>query len=172
MARRLVESGVRFVQVFPPIKPSVQPWDSHNNIYKELREICAKTELPVAGLIRDLKSRGLLDTTIVMWAGEFGRLPVSQNSSGRDHNRNAFSLWMAGGGFKPGYIYGATDDFGYRAVENRVSVPDLHATILQQLGIDHRKLAYQHNGREETLTDFPATGAKVVNDILASTVTT
>jgi len=171
MARRLVESGVRFVQVFPPIKPSVQPWDSHTNIYKEIREICAKTELPVAGLIGDLKSRGLLDTTIVMWAGEFGRLPVSQNSSGRDHNRNAFSLWMAGGGFKAGHVHGATDDFGYRSVENRVTVPDLHATILQQLGIDHRRLAYQHNGREETLTDFPATGARVVSDILASTGT-
>jgi Protein of unknown function (DUF1501) len=169
MARRLVESGVRFVQVFPPIKPSVQPWDSHGNIYKELREICAKTEVPVAGLIRDLKSRGLLETTIVMWAGEFGRLPVSQNSSGRDHNRNAFSLWLAGGGFRAGYVHGATDDFGYRATENRVSVPDLHATILQQLGIDHRKLVYQHHGREETLTDFPATGAKVVSELLAST---
>jgi Protein of unknown function (DUF1501) len=169
MARRLVESGVRFVQVFPPIKPSVQPWDSHGNIYQELQAICAKTELPVAGLIKDLKSRGLLDTTIVIWAGEFGRLPVSQNSTGRDHNRNAFSLWVCGGGFKAGYVHGATDEFGYRAVENRVSVPDLHATLLQQLGLDHRKLTYQHNGREETLTDFPATGAKVVKDLLAST---
>lgn len=169
MARRLVELGVRFVQVFPPIKPSVQPWDSHGNVYKELRAICAKTELPVTGLIKDLKSRGLLDSTMVIWAGEFGRLPVSQNSSGRDHNRNAFSLWVAGGGFKAGCIYGATDEFGYRAVENRVSVPDLHATLLQQMGIDHRQLAYSHHGRQETLTDFPATGANVIKDLLAST---
>jgi|SRR5581483_6831270 len=166
MARRLVEAGVRFVQVFPPIKPSVQPWDTHGNTRKDILEIAAKTEQGATALVKDLKSRGLLESTIVMWAGEFGRLPVSQNGTGRDHNRNAFSLWLAGGGFRPGLVYGATDDFGYRAVENRVSVPDLHATILNQLGLDHKKLTFPHNGREETLTDYPLTGAKVVKDLI------
>lgn len=166
MARRLVEAGVRFVQVFPPVKPSFQPWDSHTNVKTELRAVCARTEAPAAALVQDLKARGLLDTSLVVWAGEFGRQPVSQNETGRDHNRRAFSLWMAGGGLKPGHIHGATDDFGYEAVHNRVSVADLHATILHQLGIDHRKLLYIHNGREESLTDVPITGAHVVSEIL------
>jgi uncharacterized protein (DUF1501 family) len=100
-ARRLLEAGVRFVLIFPPIRPSIQPWDSHSNIKTELPEICARTEAGSAGLMKDLKSRGLLDSTLVIWAGEFGRRPVSQNGKGRDHNRNAFSLWVAGGGFKP-----------------------------------------------------------------------
>ena len=116
MARRLVEAGVRFVQVFPPVKPSFQPWDSHSNIKSEVPAICAQTEQPTAALVQDLKSRGLLDETIVVWAGEFGRQPVSQNDTGRDHNKQAFSLWLAGGGLKAGYIHGATDDFGYKAV--------------------------------------------------------
>ena len=98
-------------------------------------------------------SRGLLNDTMVMWGGEFGRLPVSQNGRGRDHNRWAFSLWLAGGGFKPGYVHGATDEIGYKAVEDKVSVPDLHATMLHQLGLDHRNLIYEHNGRRESLTD-------------------
>src|SRR5262249_24164532 len=100
MARRLVEAGVRFIQIFPPIKPSLEPWDSHTNIKTELLEICARTEPGAVGLVQDLKNRGLLDSTLVIWAGEFGRLPVSQNGKGRDHNRHAFSLWLAGGGFK------------------------------------------------------------------------
>ena len=166
MARRLVEAGVRFVQIFPPAKYSTQPWDSHLNTRTEIDKICRQTELPVHGLIHDLKSRGLLDSTIVWWGGEFGRLPVSQNGSGRDHNRNAFSLWLAGGGFKGGRIHGATDDFGYRSVEDRVGVSDLHATILHQLGLDHSRLTYRHHGRDETLTDIPLTNAKVVGNLI------
>ena len=113
-----------------------------------------------------LKSRGLLETTLVVWTGEFGRLPVSQNGKGRDHNRNGFTLWLTGGAFKPGYAHGATDGIGYKAVEKRVSVPDLHATILHQLGLDHRKLLYVHNGREESLTDASISGAHVIGELL------
>jgi hypothetical protein len=167
LARRLVESGVRFVQVFPPVKPQFQPWDAHANVKTENEAICAQCDLPSAGLIKDLKSRGLLESTIVLWTGEFGRLPVSQNGSGRDHNRNAFSLILAGGGFKAGHVHGASDEVGYRAVEGRVSVPDLHATILHQLGLDHERLTYLHHGRPETLTDAVVTQARVVDEILA-----
>ena len=171
MARRLVEAGVQFVQVFPPVKPQFQPWDSHGNTRREIEAIAAKTDLPSAGLIVDLKSRGLLESTLVVWTGEFGRLPVSQNGNGRDHNRNAFSLLVAGGGFKSGYVHGATDEFGYRAAVDRVSVPDLHATILHQLGLDHRRLAFRHHGRAETLTDASATGAQVVGELLNNSTT-
>jgi len=132
-----------------------------------LPDICAQTDLPVAGLLRDLKSRGLLESTIVLWCGEFGRLPVSQRGTGRDHNKNAFTVWLAGGGFQGGCIHGATDEVGYRSVENRVSVADLHATILESLGLNFRELSFRHSGRDETLTDFPATGAKVVREVLA-----
>ncbi len=166
MARRLVESGVRFVQVFPPVKPQSQPWDAHQNVKTENEAICAKTDLPSAALIKDLKARGLLESTLVIWAGEFGRLPVSQNGSGRDHNRNAFSLILAGGGIKPGYVHGATDEVGYKAVDQRVSVQDLHATILNQLGLDHTKLTYHHHGSDESLTDARVTKARVVNELL------
>ena len=159
MARRLVESGVRFVQVFPPVKPQSQPWDAHANVKTENEAICARTDLPSAALIKDLKARGLLESTLVIWSGEFGRLPVSQNGSGRDHNRNAFSLILAGGGFRAGFAYGETDDVGYKAARNRVSVPDLHATILRQLGLDHERLSYHHHGSEETLTDARDAGA-------------
>src|SRR2546430_2264347 len=137
MARRLVENGVRFVQVFPPVKPQFQPWDAHGNVKTENEAICAKCDLPSAGLIKDLRSRGLLDSTIVIWSGEFGRLPVSQNGSGRDHNRNAFSLILAGGGFKAGYAHGATDEVGYRAVEGPIGVPDPHAPLLHPLRPHH-----------------------------------
>jgi uncharacterized protein (DUF1501 family) len=166
MARRLVESGVRFVQVFPPVKPQFQPWDAHTNVKTENEAICGKCDLPSAALIKDLKARGLLDSTIVIWSGEFGRLPVSQNGSGRDHNRNAFSLLLAGGGFKAGHVHGATDEVGYKSVENRVSVQDLHATLLHQLGLDHTKLAYRHHGSDETLTDARVTQARVVKELL------
>jgi hypothetical protein len=163
LARRLIEAGVRFVQVFPPVG---QPWDAHGDTKGENEKICGITDLPVAGFINDLKSRGLLDSTIVLWTGEFGRLPVSQNGKGRDHNRNAFSLWLAGGGFKDGYVHGATDDFAYASVVDRVSVPDLHATILNQLGLDHNQVTFSHKGRDETLTDSPVTKAKVVAGLL------
>ena len=125
-----------------------------------------KTDLPSAALIKDLKARGLLESTIVLWAGEFGRLPVSQNGTGRDHNRNAFSLILAGGGFKAGHVHGATDEVGYKAVESRVSVPDLHATILNQLGLNHTRLSYRHHGSDESLTDARVSKARVVADLL------
>lgn len=163
LARRLIEAGVRFVQVFPPVG---QPWDAHGDSKGENEKICGITDLPVTGFMNDMKSRGLLDNTVVLWTGEFGRLPVSQNGKGRDHNRNAFSLWLSGGGFKSGYVHGATDDFGYRAAVNRVSVHDLHATILHQLGLDHRKLTFRLRGREETLTDADVTKARVVAELL------
>lgn len=167
MARRLVEHGVRFVQVFPPLKPSFQPWDNHGSLESGLKTISAQVDQPSAALIKDLKQRGMLDDVIVMWTGEFGRLPITESADGRDHNRNAFSLFLAGGGFTPGLTYGTTDEFGYAAVENRVSVPDLHATLLNQLGLDHRRLAYMHSGRSERLTDPEVTGARIVKELLA-----
>jgi hypothetical protein len=169
LARRLVEAGVRFVQVFEPAKAN---WDAHTDIKGDLEACGSTTDVPVAGLVRDLKARGLLEETIVWWAGEFGRLPTTQKAteaqktSGRDHNRHAFSLWLAGGGFKAGYVHGATDDFGYAAVADRVSVPDLHAVLLHQLGLDHTQVSFLHHGRDETLTDAPATGARVVAALL------
>ncbi len=166
MARRLVESGVRFVQVFPPVKPQSQPWDAHGNTKTDNEKICLKCDQPSAALISDLKRRGLLDKTLVLWSGEFGRLPVSQNGTGRDHNRNAFTLLAAGGGFRPGYVHGATDEVGYKAVEKRVSIPDLHATVLHQLGLDHTRLTWLHAGIDETPTDSRVTGAKVQKELV------
>jgi hypothetical protein len=163
VARRLVERGVRFVQVFL----SGQPWDTHANNAKTLGGLCAKTDQPSAALVRDLKRRGLLDSTIVLWTGEFGRQPVSQGNDGRDHNRRAFSLWLAGGGFKRGYTHGATDDFGYEAVKDIVRVHDLHATLLHALGLDHERLTYPHDGRDDSLTDSAVTNAEVVEPLLA-----
>jgi hypothetical protein len=163
LARRLVEQGVRFVQVFL----SGQPWDTHSKNAESLKGLCAMTDQPSAALVQDLKQRGLLDSTIVLWTGEFGRLPVSQGPDGRDHNRHAFSLWLAGGGFKKGYAHGTTDDFGYRAVTDVVRVYDLHATILRALGLDHERLTYPHAGREDSLTDPSVTKARVVPELLA-----
>jgi Protein of unknown function (DUF1501) len=160
MARRLVESGVRFVVVH--YGPG-QPWDDHKEIDRNLRERCPNMDKASAALIRDLKRRGLLDETLVVWGGEFGRTPVSESGDGRDHNPYGFSMFMAGGGVKGGMTYGATDDFGFRSVENRVSVHDLHATILHQLGIDHEKLTYRYAGRDFRLTDV---FGNVVKDIL------
>ena len=165
LARRLVESGVRFVQIFP--RP-VQPWDQHSNLKNNLESICANTDQPSAALVSDLKERGLLESTIVVWTGEFGRLPITQNSNGRDHNRNAFSLLLAGGGFKKGLVYGETDELGYKSVVDRVSVPDLHATILSLLGLDHDQVTYPHNGNTETSTDSKVNDARVVTDLLES----
>ncbi len=162
-ARRLVERGVRFVQLFL----SGQPWDTHSKNAKTLESLCARSDQPSAALVRDLKQRGLLDETIVIWTGEFGRLPVSQGADGRDHNRHGFSLWLAGGGFKRGYVHGSTDDFGYKSVENVVTVHDLQATLLHALGLDHRKLNYPHEGRLEGLTDAEVTKAKVVPELLS-----
>ncbi len=163
LARRLVERGVRFVQLF--LKS--QPWDTHNKNADSLKSLCAMTDQPSAALVHDLDRRGLLDSTIVLWTGEFGRLPISQGADGRDHNRRGFSLWIAGGGFKPGYVHGATDDFGYEAVQDVVTVHDLHATLLAALGLDHRQLAYPHDGRPTSLTDADVTHARVVPELLA-----
>jgi hypothetical protein len=164
MARRLVEQGVRFVQVMVPMGGG--DWDHHSDIRGGLARVCPRVDRPSAALIRDLRQRGLLDSTIVLWAGEFGRLPITQGGSGRDHNRHAFTVLLAGGGFKAGHIHGATDEFGYQAVEGRVSCPSLLATLLHQLGLDHTRLAYRHHGREETLTDAAVSGARVVSELL------
>ena len=158
MARRLVESGVRFVHLLR------DHWDHHNNLRENLASSTRKTDRPVAGLIEDLKLRGLLDSTLVIWTGEFGRLPVVQGSDGRDHNPHGFSFWMAGGGVKGGTVYGATDDFGYAAVEDKVTMPDFHATVLHLLGLDHKAVTYPYEGRDETLT-LPEEG-DVVHGIL------
>jgi hypothetical protein len=163
LARRLVEQGVRFVQVFM----SGQPWDTHAKNAENLRGLCARTDQPSAALVADLKQRGLLDSTIVLWTGEFGRLPISQKSDGRDHNRHAFSLWLAGGGFRRGYVHGATDDFGYKSVTDVVNVHDLHATILAALDLEHTHLTFPHDGREDSLTDHEVTQARVVRELLA-----
>ena len=162
LARRLIEQGVRFVQIFL----NGQPWDTHSKNAESLKGLCARTDQPSAALVHDLKQRGLLDSTIVLWTGEFGRLPVSQGTDGRDHNRHAFSLWLAGGGFRQGYTHGATDDFGYKSVENVVTVHDLQATLLDALGIDHRQLTYPHDGRETSLTDAEVTKARVIRELL------
>ena len=163
LARRLVEQGVRFVQLF--LKS--QPWDTHSKNARQLSDLTARTDQPCAALVTDLKRRGLLDSTIVIWTGEFGRLPVSQGGDGRDHNRHAFSLWLAGGGFKRGYVHGRTDDFSYRAVEDVVTVHGLHATLLDALGLDHARLTFPYDGRGESLTDPDVTGAEVVSGLLA-----
>ena len=165
MARRLVERGVRMVQIYI----EGQIWDTHSDLEKDLNYCCSKTDKPVAALLKDLKQRGLLDSTLVIWGGEFGRLPLSQSRpgkrAGRDHGPTGFSVWMAGGGVKGGTVYGATDDIGYKAVENKVSVHDFHATILHQLGMNYRDLVYPREGRSERLTDeFPA---RVVKEILS-----
>jgi hypothetical protein len=163
LARRLVEQGVRFVQIFL----SKQPWDTHSKNAENVKQLCARIDQPSAALVMDLKQRGLLDSTIVLWTGEFGRLPVSQGADGRDHNRHAFSLWLAGGGFKKGTVHGATDEFGYAAVQDVVRVADLHATLLHALGLDHEQLTYPHDGRPDSLTDAGVTKAQVVEELLA-----
>lgn len=167
LARRLVERGVRFVQVFL----SGQPWDTHAQNAARLRDLCAMTDQPSAALVLDLKRRGLLDSTIVLWTGEFGRLPISQGADGRDHNRHGFSLWLAGGGFRRGYVHGRTDELGYRSVEDVVRVGDLHATLLHALGLDHTRLTYPHEGRDDSLTDAGVTNATVVERLLCESAT-
>ena len=169
MARRLVERGVRFVQLYAGTNGggggvADVPWDGHNDIGANHRIAAKSVDQPIGALLADLKSRGMLDDTLVVWGGEFGRTSDAQSGKGRDHNPNAFTMWMAGGGIKGGAHYGASDEFGYKAVENRVSVIDLHATILHLLGIDHERLTYFFNGRDFRLTDV---AGKVINEILA-----
>lgn len=162
LSRRLVENGVRFVQLYM----KGQPWDTHSNNAQSLKGLCATTDQPSAALVKDLRQRGLLDSTIVIWTGEFGRLPISQGADGRDHNRHAFSMWIAGGGFRQGYTHGATDDFGYSSVDKVVTVHDLHATLLHALGLDHQILSLEHDGRETSLSDAEVTGARIVHELL------
>jgi hypothetical protein len=161
LARRLVERGVRFVQLY---SGDVNGWDAHDNIETNHGTMCGRTDQPIAGLLTDLKRRGLLDTTLVIWGGEFGRMPMSESKLGRDHNPHGFCYWMAGGGIKGGTVHGATDAVGLRAEVDRVHVHDLHATILHLMGLDHTRLTYPHNGRDERLTD---TAGKVIRAILA-----
>ena len=164
LARRLVERGVRFVQVYSGGNQGPTAWDAHGNLKENHDRQCAQTDQPIAALLTDLKQRGLLDTTLVVWGGEFGRLPTHQGSDGRDHNSFGFTMWLAGGGVRGGLAYGATDEFGYAAVENKVHVHDLHATILHLLGINHEQLTYRHLGRNFRLTDVEG---RVVKQILS-----
>lgn len=166
LARRLIERGVRIVQLY---HGDVQPWDSHNNLEAEHRKLADQCDRPIAALLTDLKNRGLFDDTLVICGGEFGRTPAvelvnGKPGGGRDHNHWGFTVWLAGGGIKGGTVYGATDEFGYRAVEDPVHVHDLHATILHLLGFDHTKLTYRHAGRDFRLTDVHG---QVVKNILA-----
>lgn len=164
MARRLCEAGVRYVQINYGDNSSNPAWDQHSNLPKHADHARA-TDLPVAGLLEDLKGRGLLDDTLVWWGGEFGRTPYAEkNGTGRDHNPGGFTVWLAGGGVKRGYIHGATDDFGHHAVADKVHMHDLHATILHLLGLDHEKLTYRYAGRNFRLTDV---AGRVVHEILA-----
>ncbi len=167
MARRLAERGVRMVQVYhtqTAKRSSCQLWDQHSGLKAELPNNCAAVDKPIAGLLKDLKARGLLEDTLVLWGGEFGRTPTAEGTDGREHHPFGFTMWMAGGGIKGGMAYGATDEFGWYAVENKVHVHDLHATILHLMGINHEKLTYRYSGRDFRLTDV---SGRVVTDILA-----
>jgi hypothetical protein len=148
LARRLVERGVRFIQLY---SGAGSKWDSHAKLEENHSKLCAGVDLPIAGLLTDLKQRGLLDETLVIWGGEFGRTPMSEQGGGRDHNPNGFTMWMAGGGVKGGQTYGATDELGLYAVEDKLHVHDIHATILHLLGVDHTELIYHHKGRPERI---------------------
>jgi uncharacterized protein (DUF1501 family) len=167
LARRLVERGVRFVELFH------EAWDQHGGLRSGLKENCRDTDRACAALIKDLKQRGMLDDTLVLWGGEFGRTPTVElaekganegNVNGRDHNPHGFTVWVAGGGIKGGTAYGATDEFGFAAAENKMQVHDLHATLLHLLGFDHERLTYRYAGRDFRLTDVLG---NVVKDVLA-----
>ncbi len=158
LARRMVEQGVRFVHV------ENGSWDHHTNINRNITNACQTIDRPIAALIADLKQCGLFDETLIVWGGEFGRTPVSESEDGRDHNSFGFTMWLAGGGVRGGMTYGATDEFGFQAIENRVSVHDLHATILHLLGVDHERLAYRYSGRDFRLTDVHG---RVLKELLA-----
>ncbi|HKI34508.1 MAG TPA: DUF1501 domain-containing protein [Gemmataceae bacterium] len=153
LARRLVERGVRFVQVYSGGGHSEETWDAHADVNKNHELHCGETDRPIAALLTDLKRRGLLDSTLVVWTGEFGRTPTGQNGKGRDHSPRGFTSWLAGGGVKGGQVIGATDEFGFAAVENKVHVHDLHANVLHLMGLDHTLLTYFHGGRDMRLTD-------------------
>jgi uncharacterized protein (DUF1501 family) len=159
MARRLIEAGVRFVEVTAPVN-----WDHHRLLKSQLTSACEITDGPIASLLTDLKTRGLLKDTLVIWAGEFGRTPFVQSFDGRDHNNQGYTIWMAGGGVKGGMTYGETDEFGQKAVIDRVHIHDWHATILHLLGIDHTKLTHNYAGRNFRLTNV---SGEVVHKIIA-----
>jgi uncharacterized protein (DUF1501 family) len=170
IARRLLEKGVRFVQVW---HGSGQPWDNHDDLEEGHRKLARECDQPIGALLSDLKQRGMLEDTLVIWGGEFGRTPTVElptpganagKINGRDHNHHGFTMWMAGGGIRGGYVHGATDEFGFRAVENPVHIHDLHATILQLLGFDHTKLTFRHAGRDFRLTDVYGS---VVKELIA-----
>jgi uncharacterized protein (DUF1501 family) len=150
LARRMIERGVRFVQLY---SGDTNGWDAHSDLEGNHGKLCLASDKPVAGLLTDLKRRGLLDDTLVVWGGEFGRTPMSEGANGRDHNPHGFCMWLAGGGVKGGQVIGATDPIGLRAAEGKTHVHDVHATILYLLGFDHEKLTFRHNGRNERLTD-------------------
>ncbi|MEM0926855.1 MAG: DUF1501 domain-containing protein [Planctomycetota bacterium] len=153
LARRFAESGVRFIEL------GHGSWDQHSNLEKALSDNCAETDKPIAGLIADLRRRNMLDDTLVLWGGEFGRTPYSDSGSGRDHNHKGFTMWMAGGGVRGGFSYGSTDEHGYEAVENKMHIHDWHATILHLLGFDHEELTFRYGGREMRLTETSGTVA-------------
>lgn len=161
LARRMVERGVRFIQLY---SGDTNGWDAHNDLLKNHTEHCRRTDKPVAGLLKDLKRRGLLKDTLVIWGGEFGRMPMSEKGTGRDHNPWGYTVWLAGAGVKGGLAYGATDAMGLRAERDKVHIHDLHATILHLLGFNHEKLTFRHNGREDRLTDV---AGKVVYGVLS-----
>jgi hypothetical protein len=163
IARRLIERGVRFVEVLCP-SVGADRWDQHGDLKGGHARNAQATDKPIAGLLRDLKARGLLESTLVFWGGEFGRTPMAQGSDGRDHNPFGFTVWLAGGGVKPGMAYGQTDDYGYYVVENKVEVHDLHATMLHLLGVDHKQLTFRFGGRDMRLTDVHG---EVVKEIMA-----
>jgi hypothetical protein len=166
IARRMVERGVRFVQIYSGGMENQRSWDGHNDIQGNHAQFAGETDKPIAALLGDLAQRGLLDSTLVIWGGEFGRLPVAQKAAkpGRDHNPHAMVYWLAGGGAKAGTSYGATDELGHKAADNRVNLHDLHATILHLMGMDHKQLTYRHNGRDFRLTDVEG---EVIGDIVA-----
>ena len=161
LARRLVERGVRFVQLY---MGSGSKWDAHSNVEGNHSQHCRESDRPIAGLLKDLKQRGLLESTLVIWGGEFGRTPMSESGNGRDHNPYGFTIWMAGGGVRGGVTYGATDEIGLWATENKAHVHDIHATILYLMGLDHEALTFPHNGRDERLT---STSGQVISAIVA-----
>ena len=166
VARRLLERGVRFVQVWSGADNGFprRNWDSHEDIARDHADMAASMDRPAAALIKDLKDRGLFDDTIIMWTTEFGRMPCSQGTKGRDHNPFTFTTWLAGGGIRGGVTYGASDEWSYKAVENPTYCYDVHATVLNLLGIDHAKLVYRHNGIDRRLTDVHGS---VIREILA-----
>ena len=162
LARRLVERGVRFVQLFDA--PQNNAWDHHGGLREKLPQRCLAVDQPIAALLTDLKSRGLLDDTLVWWGGEFGRTPTAENNDGREHHPFGFTMWMAGGGIRGGMVHGATDEFGWHSVQDKVHVHDLHATILYLMGFDHQRLTYRHAGRDYRLTDVYG---QIVKEVLS-----